>query len=109
MYISDVFFNPITSASTLTTAVTLKMETVCLFVCSFVCLFIHLFVCLFVCSFIQNVRSYYTVYKPKDSHHLSIYDRPMRHYYAVSLSHCRQIFKMEVLLSTVFLSYIAYI
>ena len=34
-YISDIFFDPITSASILTTAVTLKMEAVCSFFHSF--------------------------------------------------------------------------
>ena len=98
-YISDIFFDPITSASILTTAVALKMEAVCSFIHSF------------VCSFIQNARtfSHYAVYKPKDSHHLSTYDRPVRRYCAVCPSHHRQIFNMEVLLSTVFLLYIAYI
>ena len=42
---------------------------------------------MFVRSFIQNVRtfSHYTLYKPKDSHNLFTYDRPMRHYCAVCL------------------------
>jgi len=35
-YISDIFFDPITSASIQTTAVTLKMEAVCSFLCSFI-------------------------------------------------------------------------
>lgn len=39
IYISDIFFNPIISASILTTAVTLKMEAVC----SFVHFFVHSF------------------------------------------------------------------